>query len=181
MDNPSLPTAIMGVATSVISLGVVLLKGLRSRRVMPREPHVNRDYERETYMNDILCRGDTRCLHQIRMRPIAFYALCKILSKNNLLQETIHMSIKEQVLIFLHTIGHDVRFQVVGGRFYRLVETVHQYFRHVLRAVLQLYKHLIREPDKDTPLEIRNSNKFNSYFKVNSKGYHFPLFFIFFI
>ncbi|KAL4638230.1 hypothetical protein ACB092_03G132900 [Castanea dentata] len=41
------------------------------------------------------------------MRPIAFYALCKLLSENNLFQETIHMSIKEQVLIFLHTIGHD--------------------------------------------------------------------------
>ncbi|XP_050264154.1 protein ALP1-like [Quercus robur] len=165
MDNPSLPAAIMGAATSVIALGVVLLKGLRSRRIMPREPHVNREYERETYMNDILCRGDMRCLHHIRMRPIAFYALCKILSENNLLQETIHMSIKEQVLIFLHTIGHDVRFRVVGGRFYRSVETVHRYFRHVLRAILQLYKHMIREPDKDTPLEIRNSSRFNSYFK----------------
>ncbi|XP_030959167.1 protein ANTAGONIST OF LIKE HETEROCHROMATIN PROTEIN 1-like [Quercus lobata] len=165
MDNPSLPAAIMGAATSVIALGVVLLKGLRSRRIMPREPHVNREYEREIYMNDILCRGDMRCLHHIRMRPIAFYALCKILSGNNLLQETIHMSIKEQVLIFLHTIGHDVRFRVVGGRFYRSVETVHRYFRHVLRAILQLYKHMIREPDKDTPLEIRNSNRFNSYFK----------------
>ena len=182
MDNPSLPTAIMGVATSVISLGVVLLKGLRSRRVMPREPHVNRDYERETYMNDILCRGDTRCLHQIRMRPIAFYALCKILSKNNLLQETIHMSIKEQVFIFLHTIGHDVRFRVVGGRFCRSIETVHQYFRHVLRVVLQLYKHMITEPDKDTTFEIRNSNRVNPYFKVNSKVFHFPFFiFIYFI
>ena len=60
MDNPSLPATIMGAATSVIALGVVLLKGLRSRRVMPREPRVNREYERETYMNDILCRGDTR-------------------------------------------------------------------------------------------------------------------------
>ena len=129
-------------------------------------------------MNDILCRGDTRCLHNIRMRLITFYALCKILSENNLLQETIHMSIKEQVLIFLHTIGHDVRFQVVGGRFCRSVETVHRYFRHVLRAVLQLYKHIIREPNKDTPLEIRNSSKFNSYFKVNSKGFYFPLFYI---
>ena len=125
MDNPSLPTAIMGAATSVIALGVVLLKGLRSRRVMPREPHVNREYERETYMNDILCIGDMHCLHHIRMSPIAFYALCKILSENYLLQETIHLSIKEQVLIFLHTIGHDVRFRVVGGRFYRSVETVH--------------------------------------------------------
>ncbi|XP_050259111.1 protein ALP1-like [Quercus robur] len=99
MDNPSLPVAIMGAATSVIALGVVLLKGLRSRRIMPREPHVNRE------------------------------------------------------------------FRVVGGRFYRSVETVHRYFRHVLRAILQLYKHMIREPDKDTPLEIRNSSRFNSYFK----------------
>ena len=85
------------------------------------------------------------------------------------------MSIKEQVLIFLLTIGHEVRFRVVGGRFYRSVETVHRYFRHVLRVILQLYKHIIREPDKDTPLEIRNSNRFNSYFKVNSKGFYFPL------
>ena len=178
MDNPSLPAAITGAATSVISLGVVLLKGLRFRRVMPREPHVNREYERETYINYILCRGDMHCLHHVRMKPIAFYALCKILSENNLLQETIHMSIKEQVLIFLHTIGHDVRFQVVGGRFYRSVETVHRYFRRVLRAILQLYKHMIREPDKDTPMEIRNSSKFNSYFKINSKGFYFPLFYI---
>ena len=92
----------MGPTTFVIALGVILLKGLRSRRVMPREPHVNREYERETYMNDILCRGDTRCLHHIRMSPIAFYKLCKILRENNLLQETIHMSIKKQVLILTH-------------------------------------------------------------------------------
>ena len=125
MDNPALPVAIMGATTSIIALGVILLKGLRFRRVIPKEPHVNQEYERETYINDILCRGDTRCLHNKRMRLITFYALCKILSENNLLQETIHMSIKEQVLIFLHTIGHDVRFQVVGGRFCRSVETVH--------------------------------------------------------
>ena len=41
MDNPSLPATIMGAATSVIALGIILLKGLRSRRDMPREPHVN--------------------------------------------------------------------------------------------------------------------------------------------
>lgn len=41
MDNSSLPAVIMEATTSVIALGVVLLKGLRSRRVIPREPHVN--------------------------------------------------------------------------------------------------------------------------------------------
>ena len=68
------------------------------------------------------------------------------------------MSIREQVLIFLLTIGHNMRFRIVGGRFCRSFETVHRYFKHVLRAVLQLYKHVIRLPDQDTPLEIRNSN-----------------------
>ena len=50
MDSPSLPAAIMGATTSVIALGVVLLKGLRFRRVIPKEPHINREYERETYI-----------------------------------------------------------------------------------------------------------------------------------
>ena len=86
MDNPSLFAAVMGAATSIIALGVVLLKGLRSRSVIPREPHVNRDYERESYMSDILYRGDVHCVHNIRMRPFASYALCRILCENNLLQ-----------------------------------------------------------------------------------------------
>ena len=124
MDNPSLSAPKMGAATSVIGLDVVLLKGLRSKSVIPRELHVNRDYERE-YMSDILYRGDACCVHNIRMRPFAFYALCRILGENNLLQETIHMSIRKQVLIFLCAIGHNVRFRVVGGRFCRSVETVH--------------------------------------------------------
>ena len=41
MDNPSLLVAIMGAATSIIALDIVLLKGLRSRCVIHREPHVN--------------------------------------------------------------------------------------------------------------------------------------------
>ena len=49
MDNPSLPTAIMGATTSVIALGVVLLKGLRFKCVIPKEPHVNREYGRVIY------------------------------------------------------------------------------------------------------------------------------------
>ena len=49
MDNPSLPVAIMRAAISVIAFGVVLLKGLRSRRVTPKVPHVNREYERDIY------------------------------------------------------------------------------------------------------------------------------------
>jgi hypothetical protein len=41
MDDPSLRLAIMGAAASIIAVGIVLLKELKSRSLIPREPHVN--------------------------------------------------------------------------------------------------------------------------------------------
>ncbi|XP_040930267.1 putative nuclease HARBI1 isoform X1 [Gossypium hirsutum] len=101
----------------------------------------------------------------IRMRLVAFFNLCDILSRNNLLQSTKSMNIREQVVIFLHIIGHNVRFRVIGSRYYRSTETIHRYFRVVLRAVLKLYKLVIRLPDESTPSEIRNNPRFYPYFK----------------
>ena len=77
------------------------------------------------------------------------------------------MSVIEQVFIFLHIIGHNVRFRVIGSRFHRFIETVHRYFKVILRGVLKLFRALIRLPSEDTPLEIRNSRSFYPYFKVN--------------
>lgn len=125
------------------------------------------------FMDSILYAGKKKCIDQIRMSPLAFFEFCKILAENNLIRETINMSIREQVLIFLHIIGHNVRFRVVGGRFYRSTESVHRYFRLVLRGVLRLYKHLIKQPDNSTPLEIRNNRRFYPYFKVSFKNCFF--------
>ena len=78
------------------------------------------------------------------MKPIAFHQLCHILTEGEYLCLTIHMSVTEQVLIFLHIIGHNVRFHVIGSRFHKLIETVHRYFKVILRGVLKLYRALIR-------------------------------------
>nr|XP_012464043.1 unnamed protein product [Gossypium raimondii] len=99
------------------------------------------------------------------MRPIAFSNLCDILSRNNLLQSTKYLNIREQVVIFLHIIGHNVRFRVIRSRYYRSTETIHRYFRVVLRAILKLYKLVIRLPDESTPSDIRNNPRFYPYFK----------------
>ena len=104
-------------------------------------------------------------MNQLRMKPIAFHHLCHILTEGEHVHPTIHMSITEQVFIFLHIIGHNVRFRVMGSRIYRSTETVHRYFK--VREVLKLYRALIRLRSKDTPLEIRNSRRFYPYFKVN--------------
>ena len=77
------------------------------------------------------------------------------------------MFVTEQVFIFLHIIGHNVRFRVIGSQFHRSTETVGRYFKVVLRRVLKLFRALIRLPSEDTPSEIRNSRRFYPYFKVN--------------
>ncbi|KAL4652666.1 hypothetical protein ACB092_01G248100 [Castanea dentata] len=67
------------------------------------------------------------------------------------------MSITEQVLIFLHIIGHNVRFHVTGSQFHRSIKTVHRYFKVILRRVPKVYRALIRLPSEDTSSEIRDS------------------------
>lgn len=76
-------------------MGSVALKELRSKNFIPREPCVNWKFEREAYLNSVFYGGDVNCVNQIRMRPIAFFKLCKILAEHDLLQETSHMSIRE--------------------------------------------------------------------------------------
>lgn len=50
-----------------------------SENHVPRESHVNRDYERELYMNRGLYNGHTHCINQIRMMLNAFLELSKAL------------------------------------------------------------------------------------------------------
>ncbi|XP_040954424.1 uncharacterized protein [Gossypium hirsutum] len=165
MDRNQDQNAIVGVMTSVFAFGALWIKKLKTSKEIASHPHVNRDYERENYINSILYSGDQHCIDVIRMRLIAFFNLCDILSRNNLLQSTKSVNIREQVVIFLHIIGHNVRFRVIGSRYYRSTETVHRYFRIVLRAILKLYKLVIRLPDESTPSEIRNNPRFYLYFK----------------
>ena len=161
-------TAILASVASVLLVGVTLLKTLRRRhRQLPMAPYINHVAEREEYKNSILHGSEGHCVNQIRIKPIAFHNLCHILTKGEHVHPTIHMSITEQVFIFLHIIGHNVRFRVMGSRIYRSTETVHRYFKVVPREVLKLYRALIRLRSEDTPLEIRNSRRFYPYFQVN--------------
>ncbi|KAH1082651.1 hypothetical protein J1N35_022412 [Gossypium stocksii] len=45
------------------------------------------------------------------------------------------------------------------------IETIHRYFKVVLRAILKLYKLVIRLPNESTPSEIKNNPRFYPYFK----------------
>ena len=164
--NKKTKAAIIASVTSVLLVGVALVRKLRRRR-LPRAPYVNHAAEKEHYINSILHESERLCVSQIRMKPISFHQLCHILIEGKHVCPTIHMSVTEQVLIFLHIIGHNVRFRVIGSQFHRSTETIYRYFKVALRGVLKLYRALIRLPSEDIPPKIRDSRRFYPYFKVN--------------
>ena len=46
--------------------------------------------------------------------------------------------------MFLHTIGHTIRFRLFVARFHKLIEPAHRYLKIFLKAVLQFYRHVVR-------------------------------------
>jgi hypothetical protein len=79
---------------------------------------------------------------------------------------TIHMCVEQQVAMFLHTIGHNVRNRVIATNFGRSSETVSRYFNKVLHAAGELRKDYIRPPSLATPAKIAGNPKWDPYFKV---------------
>ena len=162
----------MDATTCVMGIGVLYIKNYNIyiyiyKNHILREPCMYYANERERYVNSILYGGESNCVHQIQLRPRAFFELCDILTRNHLIRATYNMSINEQVFIFLHIIGHNVRLRVVGSRFFRSIETVYIYFKIVLKAILRLHKHMIKSPSDSTPPEIRNNTRFHPYFQVS--------------
>ena len=96
----------------------------------------------------------------------AIFHLCNVLRERNLLRNSIHSCVEEQVAMFLHVVGHNQRFRVVDQFWRRSVETVSRYFKEVLYVIGELRAEMIRPPSIETPLTIRNSHRLYPYFKV---------------
>ena len=161
MDSKIIHAAYMGAAVTVIATGVAIIEQERNTIYIPREPRINAIAQREFYIDSILNRGDRHCVEQIRMKLVVLYRLC-----DDLLRATQNVSIREQIIVFLQIVGQNQRFRFISGIYYRSVETIHRYFRIVLKAILKLYKHLIKDLEDTVPAEIMNNRRFYPYFKV---------------
>ena len=166
MDSKIIHAAFMRAAVTVIATGVAIIEQERNRIYIPREPRINAIAQREFYIDSILNRGDRHCVEQIRMKPVVLYRLCDVLTSRDLLRSTQNVSIRKQVIVFLQIVGQNQIFCFISGVYYRSVETIHRYFRIVLKAVLKLYKHFIKNPEDTIPAEIMNNRRFYPCFKV---------------
>ena len=93
------------------------------------------------------------------MRRAPFYQLCDLFRSRELLKDTIHCNIEEQVAIFLHVVGHNQRFSCIKFSFKRSTETIIRHFQEVLYALGELRNKLIVISSPFVPSKIQNSRR----------------------
>jgi hypothetical protein len=139
----------------------------------------------EAYIFELLrCGNEKRIYSVLRMKSNTFKTLCDWLETNTPLRSSRHITIKEQVAIFLWIINFDSSIWQTAERFQHSTKTIslycihyfpsnlytnwmYRYFHAVLQAVLQLYKTVIKLPTSETPLSpiIADDPKYSPYFE----------------
>ncbi|XP_058111132.1 uncharacterized protein LOC131254144 [Magnolia sinica] len=123
------------------------------------------NYKRKKIINEIIRAGNNECVAQLQMNKTIFFNLCLVIRDRNLLPDGKHISMEEQLVIFLHTVGHNVRNRVIGHRFIRSGETVSRYLSKAVDAIVGLYPEFVKLPDPEIPVEILANPNWSDYFQ----------------
>ena len=111
---------------------------------------------------------EAHCINELRMRKAVFHRLCDELRSRALLEETFHVTIEEQIAMFIHCVGQRWSNRSIGFEFIRSSETVSRYFHHVLDALCTLARDLICIRSVDTHSKITSApGRFHHYFEVH--------------
>jgi hypothetical protein len=99
---------IVQVATLVCVLHAYFVSRLRmAQRARPQITYgPMRETKRLANLNQIYDCNDIECVDMLRMRA-PFFHLCELLRSRNLLRDSIHSMVEEQVSMFLPVVGHN--------------------------------------------------------------------------
>ncbi|XP_044319961.1 protein ALP1-like [Triticum aestivum] len=144
---------------------VVQSRKRKRREAITYAPIDERDRMRREYFDNKIWKNDTTCVNMIRLRREPFFRFFQLFRDRNLLKDTIHLTIEQQVAMFLHTVGHNIRNRVIGANFGSSGEVVSRYFQRVLHAIGELRDDLIRKPSLETQTKIEGNYRWDPYFK----------------
>ena len=108
----------------------------------------------------------------------AFFKLANILRQKGSIEDTLNITVEEQLVMLLHTLGHNLRNRKIAHNFSHSGETVSRYFHRVLKGILSLHADYLVPLGPNTPTEIVGKDRFDLYFKVNCLVSHIFLFYI---
>ena len=175
-----------GAAAMVVAVACWFFMWFRRRvsdaRSVTYGPLTERDQQRQHNLNYIYNSNDVHCVNLLRMRRAPFFQLCDLFRSRELVTDSIHATVEEQVAMFLHVVGHNERFRVVDLTFRRSVETISRFFQRVLFAVGELRNEMIQPPATNVHPKIHGSRRWYPYFKVGGTfffivGYPLPCLF----
>ena len=130
-------------------------------------PLVQRDIWRSSELIRLIDTSDRICMRELRMSRPVFYKLCARLRERGLIVDTLHVSVEEQLAMFLKIVGQYHTHSSVAIAMWRSGWTVSTYFNAVLRAIVKLAPELIYVRSTSTHPKITKSpNRFYPYFEV---------------
>lgn len=129
----------------------------KRKRGITYAPMIDRDVERLRRLNRLYHGTEAHCISELCMRKVVFHRLCAELRSRALLEETFHVTIEEQVAMFIHVVGQNWSNRTVGFEFIRSSETVSRYFNLVLDAICILARDLICIRSIDTHSKITSA------------------------
>lgn len=121
------------------------------------------------HIRDIIGVSDDICRNNLRMPINTFQRLCFLLENVGGLSPNKHITVEEQVVMFLSIISHHKKNVTIQTDFKRSGHTVSIYFHRVLAAVLKLYPLLVTSPQ---PVHEGSTDHRWKYFKVFSELLH---------
>jgi len=173
MTGNNIEDNLYGACVTILATTFAVTLLLRSkRRRLCREPSHGRSEIREQYLSRLIDGNATNSIKMVRMNKSTFFNLCSIMRRKGLMRDTLHITIKEQLLMFLHTIGHNQRNRVIAHNFLRSSETISRYFNHVLYAIGQLRDEYVCPPGTQTSTYIAPGSTLYPYFKVLNKCFY---------
>ena len=110
---------------------VVQSRKRKRREAITYAPIDERDRMRREYFDNKIWKNDTTCVNMLRLRRESFFRFCQLFRNRNLLNDTIHLTVEQQLAMFLHTVGHNIRNRVIGANFGRSGEVVSRYFKRI--------------------------------------------------
>ncbi|XP_039117478.1 protein ALP1-like [Dioscorea cayenensis subsp. rotundata] len=152
--------------TTVIVIIVYLVEEMHvTRPGRSKEPSIFRDLTRKRHMERILRGGQDYCVSYLRMDVGPFLHLSSIFRDKHLLVDSRHVSVEEQLAIFLHIVGHNTKNRIMRVEFLRSGETISRYFNNVLRAVCAIRDDFVHPPSGTCHHEIETNPNWYPFFK----------------
>ena len=156
-------TRLIRVLAGILAyLAIVIAKSAQEGRRERRK----RQRDEILFYKRIVHSNETDCHDQIRMSRGAFFKLANILRQKGSIEYTLNITVEEQLVMLLHTLGHNLRNRKISHNFGHSGETISRYFHKVLRAILALHAEYMLPAALNTPPEILGKDRFDPYFKV---------------